>query len=647
VGAEMIQSQPKCFSNAYSQLPLPVLLLNEKCGIVAANPLFSDALGLASDLMGQSLDALAPMVGNDFKVLNILKGIVDSGLDSSKAELELSCTHSGKIVFLMNSRKILLEENGKPHYLFVFQDITATKKSEKRLRLTAEKFRSMLMLAKDAVLIVKADGTIEFANQKAEVHFSYSSRELIGMPYELLIRSSTGAEGDEEFFGIRKNGSEFPVELSLSLVKVNGDQYRTVIVRDVTELKKLEETKNRLIASEKEAREVAEKSNRTKDLFLATLSHELRTPLTSILSWAQLIQKMKMNQDKIIHAANAIEQNALIQGQLIEDLLDLARIQSGKFALHLSEVDPAKVVLAAIESVSYLSQKKGITIRSNIEDGIPQVFVDSSRLQQIIWNLLSNAIKFSASGSTVEVTVSRKEQSVEVVVLDHGKGISPEFLPNLFKRFSQEDNSSIRAHGGLGLGLSLVHDLVKMQHGTVVAESEGVGKGACFTVKLPALNGKVVELDEKTKTLEVVEANLHGSRILLVDDEPDLLESISSALEFYGADVVTATSVSSAMEKLERHQPDLLISDIAMPKEDGYSLIERIRSRTPEQGGGIPAIAFTAYASKEDEIRAKKAGFQVHVTKPVKSLHLAEVSARLLRGSDQGSRFPAVSPPPG
>lgn len=639
-------SQVENLNNAYAFIPLPVLLLDEKCTIVAINPAFSDALGLSTDVTGEQINSLSEVLGSDFRAVSILKGIVESGLDSSKAEMEMNCSHSGRFVFLMNSRKIILEENGMPHYLFVFQDVTVSRKAEKRLRLTAEKFRSMLMLAKDAVLIVKADGTIEFANQKAEAHFTYTAKELIGMPYEMLIRSLMGGEGVEEFFGIRKNGSEFPVEISLSLVKVNGDQYRTVIVRDVTELKKLEETKNRLIASEKEAREVAEKSNRSKDLFLATLSHELRTPLTSILSWSQLIQKMKMNQEKINHAANAIEQNALIQGQLIEDLLDLARIQSGKFALHLSEVDASKVAMAAIESVSYLSQKKGISISSEIEGDIPQVFVDSSRLQQVIWNLLSNAIKFSAGGSTVDVRVRHKDQFVEIIVQDHGKGISPEFLPNLFMRFSQEDNSSIRAHGGLGLGLSLVHDLVRMQHGSVSAESEGVGKGARFTVKLPAMNGKVIELDEKTRVLEVVEADLHGSRILLVDDEPDLLESISTALEFYGANVMTATSVSAAMEKLDEYRPDLLISDIAMPKEDGYSLIERIRSRPPEQGGSIPAIAFTAYASKEDEIRARNAGFQVHVTKPVKSLHLAEVSARLIQRSEQGSRFAAASPPP-
>lgn len=635
-----MQDLSEVFRKSYGFLPIPVLVLDSECKIVVANAAFGEALGLEREIIGENLESLSEILGNSYQVLNVLKGIVESGLDSAKAELELNCAHSGKFVFLMNSKKIILEEIGSFQYLFVFHDITNSRKAEKRLRLTAEKFRSMLLLAKDAVLIVKSDGNIEFANQTAEAYFGYSSKELIGMPYEMLVHSD-GVEhlADEvnlkRFHGVRKNGTEFPVEISQSQVRVNGDRYQSVIIRDVTELKKLEEIRNRLIASEKEAREVAEKSNQTKDLFLATLSHELRTPLTSILSWSQLIQKMKMNPEKINHAASAIEQNALIQGQLIEDLLDLARIQSGKLALHLSEVDPAQVVCASIESVRFLSQKKGIRISSTIQPEIPQVFVDSSRLQQIIWNLLTNAIKFSSVDSSIEVFVGKRDQCVEIIVQDHGKGISEDFLPNIFKRFSQEDNSSIRAHGGLGLGLALVNDLVKMQHGTVKAESEGVGKGAKFTVRFPALTQKVVGLDDDLSIAEVVEADLHGSRILLVDDEPDLLESISTALRFYGADVITANSATNALEKMDQQLPDLLISDIAMPKEDGYSLISKIRSRGPENGGGIPAIAFTAYASKDDELKAKMAGFQVHVAKPVKSLHLAEISARLLLNSQK------------
>jgi PAS domain S-box-containing protein len=647
MGPIRMQDTTELFRKSYGMLPIPVLVLDSDCKIVVANSAFSEALGLEREIVGENLESLSEILGNSYQVLNILKGVVDSGLDSAKAELEMNCAHSGKFAFLMNSRKISMDESGKYQFLFVFHDITNNRKVEKRLRLTAEKFRSMLLLAKDAVLIVKADGNIEFANQTAESYFCYSSKELIGMPYAMLIRSIAVEQTEdgmkqERFQGIRKNGSEFPVEISQSQVKVNGDHYQSVIIRDVTELKKLEEIRIRLIASEKEAREIAEKSNQTKDLFLATLSHELRTPLTSILSWSQLIQKMKMNPEKINHAASAIEQNALIQGQLIEDLLDLARIQSGKLALHLSEVDPAQVVCASIESVRFLSQKKGIRINSTIQQDIPQVFVDSSRLQQIIWNLLTNAIKFSPVESSIDVFVGKRDQCVEIIVQDHGKGISEDFLPSIFKRFSQEDNSSIRAHGGLGLGLALVNDLVKMQHGTVKAESEGVGKGARFTVRFPALTQKVVGLDEYLRIAEVVDADLHGARILLVDDEPDLLESISTALRFYGAEVVTASSVSTALEKIDQQLPDLVISDIAMPKEDGYSLITKIRSRGPENGGGIPAIAFTAYAGKDDELKAKKAGFQVHLAKPVKSMHLAEVSARLLLNAQNPSSSATV-----
>ena len=630
------------FQKAYRVMPVPVLILDQDCKIIEANGAFLEALGIGQEVNGEKLEALSRYLGNSFQVLNIFKGIVESGLESASAEIEMDCEQAGKFVFLMSAKRFGVSESEENKYLFVFHDHTAAKKSEKRLRLTAEKFRSVLLLANDAVLIVKSDGNIEFVNQKAQAFFGYSSKELIGMPYLMLFKN----QPDEEFkTGVRKNGSEFSIEASSSQVRVNGDIYKTIIIRDVTELKRLEEIQNRLISSEKEAREAAEKSNQTKDLFLATLSHELRTPLTSILSWAQLIQKMKMNQEKILHAASAIEQNALIQGQLIEDLLDLARIQSGKVALHLSEVDPINVIRAAIESVNFLSQKKRIRIALITNEVVPQVFVDSSRLQQIVWNLLTNAIKFSPVDSEIRVELKKQDEMVEIRVRDQGKGISSEFLPKIFKRFSQEDNTSIRAHGGLGLGLSLVSDLVKMQHGQILAESDGPGKGAQFTVKFPAIRetAKVFDFPNHQNSVPVLsseedgmekELNLTGLKILLVDDEPDLLESISASVKVYGAEVFTASSVVAALDEINHQLPDLLISDIAMPKEDGYSLIRKIRSRSIKEGGLLPAIAFTAYASKEDEKRAKEAGFQIHVSKPVKTHHLAKVALHLHRHRD-------------
>jgi signal transduction histidine kinase/CheY-like chemotaxis protein len=625
------------FQKAYRVMPVPVLILDQECKIIEANGAFLEALGIGQEMNGEKLDALSKYLGNSFQVLNVFKGIVESGLESTKAEIEMDCEQAGKFFFLMIAKRFGFTDQEQDKYLFVFHDHTAAKKSEKRMRLTAEKFRSVLLLANDAVLIVKSDAHIEFVNQKAQAFFGYSSKELIGMPYRMLFKNQV----DDDFkIGIRKNGSEFDINASSSLVRVNGDTYKTIIIRDVTELKRLESVQNRLILSEKEAREVAEKSNQSKDLFLATLSHELRTPLTSILSWAQLIQKMKLNPEKIIHAATAIEQNALIQGQLIEDLLDLARIQSGKVALHLSEVEPLKVVRAAIESVNFLSQKKRIKINLIANDVVPQVFVDSSRLQQIVWNLLTNAIKFSPTDSEILVELRKIEDQVEIQVMDQGKGISSDFLPHIFKRFSQEDNTSIRAHGGLGLGLSLVYDLVKMQHGWIRAESEGPGKGAQFTVNFSALKESAKILDSSGPHEQVFpihskdewvekDLSLQGIRILLVDDEPDLLESISASLRAYGADVVTASSVAGALNELSNHLPDLLISDIAMPKEDGYSLIRQLRGRSIAEGSLIPAIAFTAYASKEDELKAKEAGFQIHISKPVKTHHLARVVLQL------------------
>lgn len=645
-----IESEDSLFHNyrmILEFLPTPVLVICENYRVLVANGAFKKMIGDNAEIQDKKIDSIQ---GFEF-----IKNMIESDEVSPKADLDFNTVLSGKRSFSLSLNRFIVGQKAGVCSIITFEDVTERKINERKLRLTAEKFRSVLVLAKDAIVIVKSDGLIEFANKKVESYFGYQASELIGMPYEMLVPKKdreeneirfkeclynesfeAGKWNEKTFYGLRKDGSEFPADISLSQVKVNGDFYNTMIIRDITEYKKLEDLKNIAIAAEMEARKNAERSNQTKDLFLATLSHELRTPLTSILSWSQLIQRLKMNPEKVKHAASAIEQNALIQGQLIEDLLDLARIQSGKFALHLTEVDPEKVVLAAIESVHFLIQKKSIQIISKIDEKIPQVFIDSSRLQQILWNLLTNAIKFSPNESTINVIAEFVEPNVVIKVIDHGKGISKQFLPKVFKRFSQEDSTSVRAHGGLGLGLSLVYDLVKMQHGSIKAESEGEGLGAVFTVTFPAIKNHVLSKTEIHSDEKIMDTDLSDIKILLVDDEPDLLDSISTSLRFYGAEVETASSCSMAIEKMNEKLPDVLISDIAMPKEDGYALISKIRSKTPKEGGKIPAIAFTAYASKEDEIRTKEAGFQMHISKPVKSIFLAASVAKLIK--DSGSK---------
>ncbi len=394
----------------------------------------------------------------------------------------------------------------------------------------------------------------------------------------------------------------------------------------------------------KRARADAETANRTKDLFLATLSHELRTPLTAILSWAQLLRMGKTDQAKAKRGIEVIELSAKTQGQLIDDLLDISRIQAGKLTIDMRIVDPAAVIHGAIDSVQVLAESKSIQIET-IMSQTGRVYADPARLQQVIWNLLTNSIKFSAQGSKVEVQLNQVEKTgqiyAQITVRDSGKGIRPEFLPRIFDRFSQGDSSSTRQHGGLGLGLAITHKLMELQGGAVHAESLGEGKGASFRVEIPlALNEKAMTqdsgLESTRKSTENIEEqiSLDGLRVLLVDDEANTREALMNMLHSFGAEVKVAASVDEALKIFTQLEPHILVSDIAMPDEDGFSLIRKIRALG--QHGQIPLLALTAYASAEDVKRASDAGFQAHLAKPVDGTELIRVIARLAGRNGNG-----------
>ncbi len=378
-----------------------------------------------------------------------------------------------------------------------------------------------------------------------------------------------------------------------------GEQANALLlsIDDITERRKLErelEASEKmlqgLVLREKEARADAERANQSKDDFLATLSHELRTPLTSILSWAQVLQRIKDEPEKIEKGIQTIEQSAKLQGQLIDDLLDVSRIQSGKLSINFADVDPREIVRSAVESVRMMADKKRVTIETKIEIESEVVWADPVRLQQVLWNLLTNAIKFSSQGSRIWVRVDSKEESgqklVSVKVIDQGKGIKPEFLSKLFKRFSQADSSSIRIHGGLGLGLAIVSDLLRLQNGTVHAESEGLGKGATFTVLLPAKLDTEMTFAPRTRAerknvTDTELPNLTGLCVMIVEDEPGTREALNVALNSFGAKTCSCASVAEALAVFEKIKPDILVSDIAMPEEDGNSLIRKIRNLGP------------------------------------------------------------------
>lgn len=393
----------------------------------------------------------------------------------------------------------------------------------------------------------------------------------------------------------------------------------------------------------REARSEAEKANRTKDLFLATLSHELRTPLTTILSWAQMLRMGRLDEKKTLRAAQMIEESVNTQAQLINDLLDVSRIVLGKLPLELKEVDPGTAIRAAIDSVRPLADAKGIRIEASFDPEVGTVLADLMRLQQVFSNLLTNSIKFSHRDSKVSINLQRdfegldQKAMVRVQVLDSGKGISPGFLPHIFDRFTQADSSATRTFGGLGLGLAIVRNLVELHGGKIEAESLGLGKGATFTVFLPLLSMKKTadtrrrEQASAVQQLQMGKVRLDGIRILLVDDEPGAREVFTEMLTSYGAEVETAASVPKALIAFTQFKPHVLLSDLAMPEEDGYSLLRKIRALSPQEGRDVPAVALTAHAGAEDLRRTLAEGFQSHIGKPVDADYLASVVSAVAR----------------
>jgi PAS domain S-box-containing protein len=402
---------------------------------------------------------------------------------------------------------------------------------------------------------------------------------------------------------------------------------------DIEEHKRGEEARIRLLMQEKEARTEAEAANRMKDEFLATVSHELRTPLTAILGWTRIIRGGKLDAARFMRGLDVIERNGRAQAAIIDDILDVSRIITGKLRLELDAIDLAAVVQAAMDTVRPAADAKGIRLewKSDLPDR--RFTGDPDRLQQIVWNLLSNAIKFTPKGGSVEISTSQIDSHIEIHVIDSGQGIAPDFLAHVFDRFRQADGTSTRRHGGLGLGLAIVRHLVELHGGTVHAESDGEGKGSRFTVRLPVRAVQVSSRGEESSTppppiAASSDQPLLGLSVLAVDDEADARELIATVLEQAGARAITVGSAEEALTALARERPDVLLSDIGIPGSDGYSLMRRVRDLPPDEGGNIPAAALTAYSRVEDARRAIEAGFQRHVAKPVEpDVLIAQVAA--------------------
>lgn len=563
---------------------------------------------------------------------------------------------SDGIEFLIDDSAAPIKDQGGLIFgvVLVFRDVTDQRKAYG----TREELAAIVEYSGEAIVTKNLEGIIQTWNASAQELFGYRADEIVGKAVttiippdrleeeeQILSRLRRGLRAERlETIRIAKDGREIPVLLTVSPLKnAEGEVVgASKLIQDISDRKRIEQERQQLLVREQALRSQAEEAGRIKDEFLATVSHELRTPLSAILGWATLLKRGDLDEIVAIRGVDAIERNAKAQAELIEDLLDVSRIISGKLRIDVKPVSLVPIVEVAIDTVKPAADAKAIRIEVSMDQSLNHLRADSARLQQVIWNLLSNSIKFTAQGGVVQIKVRRSASMAEIVVKDTGIGIEPEFLPFVFDRFRQADASLTRKHGGLGLGLSITRHLVEMHGGTIEAESEGVGRGATFTVKLPIpavalsdVGSDSVKDESQPNQATAAEApDLRGIRVLAIDDSADTRELLSIALEKHGASVITASSAREALDLLAGWKPDVLVCDIGMPEEDGYDLIRRIRQLPKDEGGNIPAVALTGYVRIEDRMRALESGYEMFVPKPIEAGELCTIVSGLLERNE-------------
>ena len=638
--------------------PLPLVVLDENLRLLSSNDEFSKFFQL-SVTPDSGMDILTLLEQNNWATPDLrilLSQIIEAKKPIQNYRIEHDFPGIGRRILLINAKQILWESPMPPAMLISFDDISERTTIADNLQQSQASFRTVFEQSHDAMLMINHEGRIEFANEQTCHWFGYSASELIGEPIEMLfpnrfkkapfqihqlfsaLSQSKIVGTTLDIMGKRKDDSEFSIDLSLSQFKTPAGEKTSIAIRDLTQVKSAEMEKEKLLFQERQALAAAEKANQSKDLFLATLSHELRTPLTSILAWSQLLKRGPIQAEQLKKGLEIIEHNAHAQGQLINDLLDVSSIQAGKLSLSRQVIDPMSTILRIIDAIKPLATAKKISLELHnptpVDPPLGHISVDPVRLQQILWNLLVNAIKFSHSSGRVEMDVKLAlldhREYMAIRVHDLGRGIHPEFIPHLFNRFTQQDSSSTRSQGGLGIGLALVRDLVEAQDGLIQAESAGSGKGATFTLFFP----RVAPPKKKQTHEQITHAppiDLSGVKILLLDDEKNFLSACVIALDSLGAQSITRHSVAEALETFHQFKPDLVVSDIAMPLEDGYSFIRTIRALPAHEGGITPALALTAFASPEDIKKALQAGFDIHLSKPVDLTELTQKLSELAK----------------
>jgi len=650
------QESPEALDNKFFRLMVESVTDHAVIGIDLDGRILSWNAG-AEIIYGYTKEEV---VGKSFSILftheDRQSGVPERELDNARtrgsaADFRWQMKKDGSRFWASGFVNPLINEAGNLiGYVKVVHDATEKKLAEEAVRESESDFRAIFEIAGTGN--AQADlrtGRLLRVNQRLCDITGYSGDELLAM----TIQELTCPEDREQDFAVYqrmllgegeyetekryvcKDGSAVWIYINaIALRDERGNPIRaTVCVVDITGRKQAEERLKEALAREQEARGEAERANRSKDEFIALVSHELRSPLNSILGWTTALRRAGYEQELHDRGLEIIERSARMQSQLIDDLMDTARAISGKLRLEVRPTDLAEVIEKAVEVVRPAAEAKGVSLGARLDRNAGQITGDPDRLQQVAWNLLSNAVKFTNKGGRVDVRLERVDPYAQITVSDNGLGIKPEFLPHVFDRYQQAGTSGGRRVGGLGLGLSLTRQLVEMHGGSVAAESEGEGKGATFTVKLPVRAIYTAET-EGAPTASAQRNSLAGVWAVVVDDEADARSLITTALELRGARVTAFGSAREALDLLTDAtgpRPDILVSDLSMPEEDGISLIRKLREWEQAHGGALPAVALTAFGRAQDRVRALEAGFQTHVSKPAEPVELTIVIRSLIK----------------
>jgi len=646
--AEELKRQRKWFETVLASIGDGVITADCDGKVTLLNPVAEQLTGWSSaEAKGHSLEEIFHIVNEDTRaeVENPALRALQRGVIFGLANHTLLINREGAEIAIDDSGAPIKSSGELLGAVLVFRDITERRRAEQARALLA----GIVDSSDDAIISKSLEGIITSWNKAAERMFGWTADEAIGnsilmiIPPELrdeesmiLGRLRQGQRIDH-FETIRITKDEQRLNISLTVSPVRNKYGEIIgaskIARDITSRVRAEEERASLLASERAARERTEAASRAKDEFVAMISHEIRSPLNAILGWAQMLRQGSLDKTATANALESIERNARAQAQLVSDLLDISRVITGKLRINARPVDITTSLESALEAIRPAADAKQITIAVDRDPYATVVTGDADRLQQVFWNLLSNAVKFTPRNGRVEIKIARSDSQLGITVNDTGAGITPEFLPFIFDRFTQADTTTARRHAGLGLGLAIVRHIVELHGGTISADSDGVGKGASFKITLPVRPLYREETStppaQAAKTL-ADEITLDEVRVLVVDDEAETRDLLKIMLTSHGAEVITSSSAGEALARLDHSKPDVLVSDIGMPVLDGYAFIKRVRA-LDSANRDVPAIALTAYARAEDRMRALAAGFQMHVPKPVEASELVMVIASLVK----------------